>query len=191
MKTLNSLFSLLLAAAVVGFTACNGNGGSAAATDTTGGKMAPATDSSSTMAKNSPEQDFINIAVPGNTKEIIWLKAGIAKSASKDLKSHARMMLADHEKLDVTVKGYLDKHTNITAPAVDTTNTVNINDKTGKDWDKAWASKMVDDHQDLLDKLKSAQKNITDTALLTIVNNTIPVVASHLEMVKTLEKQLK
>ena len=191
MKTFNRLFPLLLAAGILTLVACNNNGGGTTGTDTTGGKMAPAADSPSTTAKGSPEQDFINTAVPANTKEIIWLQAGIDKSGSKELKSHARMMLADHKKLDVTVKNYLDNHTSITAPMVDTTNTVNINDKTGKDWDKAWAGKMVDDHQELLDKLKSAQKNITDTALLTIVNNTIPVVAAHLEMAKTLEKQLK
>ncbi|HEY4148522.1 MAG TPA: DUF4142 domain-containing protein [Chitinophagaceae bacterium] len=190
MKTLKRLYPFLLAAGALSLAACNNNSGGTGGPDSTASAMKPA-DSSSMMAKSSPEQDFINVAVPGNTKEIIWMKAGIAKSASSDLKSHARMMLKDHEKLDATVKNYLSMHTNIIAPTVDTTNTVTINDKTGKDWDKAWADKMVDDHQELLDKLKKAQKDVTDTALLAIVNNTIPVVESHLAMVKNLKNKFK
>jgi predicted outer membrane protein len=136
---------------------------------------------------NIAEQDFVNYAVPGNTKEIIWLKAGIAKSKNKEIKKHASMMLADHEKLDATVKTYLGNHSALSVPSVDTSNVVNINDKKGSAWDSAWTNKMVEDHGELLTKLENSQKNVKDTALLSIINSTIPIVESHLAMVKAVK----
>ena len=189
MKALNRLFPLFLAAGALCVTACNNSGNGSAASDSTAAANT-ASDSSKMMA-GSPEQDFINFAVPANTKELIWLQAGIDKSSSGELKKHAKMMKTDHEKLDATVKNYLSGHTAISAPSVDTTNTVNINNKTGNDWNKAWADKMVDDHEALLNKLKTAQKDIKDTALMAIVTNTIPVVESHLAMAKSLKDKLK
>ena len=76
-------------------------------------------------------------------------------------------------------------------PALDTANTVTINDKTGKDWDKAWADKMVDDHTALLDKLKKAKADVKDSALSKLITNTIPVVESHLAMSKKIQDKLK
>src|SRR6185436_16156681 len=116
----------------------------------------------------SPEQDFLNFAVPANAKEIIWLKAGQAKGSS-GIKEHSKMMLADHKKLETTVKNYMSGKTNLTMPVLDTANTVNINDKTGTDWDKAWADKMVDDHNALLEKLKKAQTDVKDADLNKII----------------------
>jgi putative membrane protein len=139
----------------------------------------------------SPEQSFINYAVPGNTLEIVWLKAGMTKTANKDIKSHAKMMLKDHEQLDTKVKNYLTKNgSTLNVPAVDTTNAITINDKMGKDWDKAWVDKMVEDHSGLLDRLKNSQKDVKDTALLTLINNTIPVVESHLAMAKSMQVKM-
>ena len=138
----------------------------------------------------SPEQDFINYAVPANTKEIMWLKAGMTKG-NKDTKQHATMMLKDHTKLDATVKGWMSKHSDMIVPTLDTANVVNINDKTGKDWDKAFADKMVDDHKDLLGKLKDAKEKVKDADLNKIISNTIPVVQSHLDMSKMMAEKMK
>jgi putative membrane protein len=169
--------------------ACNSSNNTEASSDSTAGKMS----SSDTVKASAPvaDQDFVNYAVPGNTKEIIWLKAGIAQSSNHELKSHAHSMLKDHEKLDSTVKGYLSMHSDLIVPSVDTSNVVNIQGKKGKEWDKAWVDQMVQDHSDLLDKLKKSQGDIKDTALLSIVNNTIPVVQSHLDMVKNIQKKMK
>ncbi len=187
MKFLIPSFNLIAGLALL--CACN-NSSNTSSTDST---AATTTDTTRTAAApaNTGEQDFLDYAVPANTKEIIWLKAGINHGTSKALKDHARMMLKDHEKLDGTVKNYLSSHSNLHAPTVDTTNVVNINDKKGKDWDMAWTDKMVTDHSDLLDKLKNSQNQVKDTALLSIINSTIPVVNSHLTMVKDMQSKMK
>jgi putative membrane protein len=145
---------------------------------------------STTTVIVTPEQEFINYAVPGNVNEIDWLNAGV-KYGSKDVKDHAGMMLKDHEALGKKVKAYLDAHTTLTAPSVDTTNAITINDKTGKDWDKSWADKMVDDHAGLLDKLKASSTTVKDKALLDIINPAIKTVQGHLDMAKTLQGKMK
>jgi putative membrane protein len=173
--------------------ACGNNGSNTSSTDSSAAKTDTATTAQNTQAQQmkSPEQDFVNYAVPANTKEMVWLREGIAKSGNSDIKNHAKMMLKDHQQLDEKVKAYLStKGTNLNVPAVDTTNAVNINDKKGKDWDKAWVDKMVDDHSELLDKLKSSQKDVKDSSLLTLINNTIPTVESHLAMAKTMKSKM-
>ena len=147
------------------------------------GDSANAAMNSNTTGTTSPEQDFINYAVPKNTKEIMWLKAGTLKG-NKEIKDHSVMMLKDHNKLAMEIKGWMSSHTNIMMPVLDTANEVNINDKMGNDWNKAWVEKSIADHVEILDHLKSAKTSVTDGDLNKIITNTIPVVESHLGMSK-------
>ena len=187
---MNCTIKSLLIPGLILFAACGGNSTDSGATDSS---TTAKTDTTSKMVQNNSvgEQDFVNYAVPGNTKEIIWLEAGIHKSHDKELKQQASMMLTDHKKLDAEVKHYLDNHKDLNVPTVDTANVVDINDKKGADWDKAWANKMVEDHSDLLSKLQNSQRDVKDTALLSLINSTVPVVESHLAMAKTLKAKIK
>ena len=201
MKLSIKTFAIVCSAVIM--YACNSGDKSTTATssDSVGSDQPAAmdtshiTDTSHTMASSaasSPEQDFLNYAIPANAKEIIWLKAGIAHGDLKDIKAHASMMLKDHTKLGATVKDFLSKKPAYTMPSLtDTVNTVNITDKTGADWEKAWSDKMVDDHKDLLDKLKKAQDDVKDPDLKKIITSTIPVIESHLAMAKTIKDKIK
>ncbi len=170
--------------------ACGNNNSGGSAADSSATTNADTTNKT-VQSNTNAEQDFINYAVPANTKEIIWLKAGIKEGHNKALKDDAKMMLKDHKKLDSTVTGYLGTHTNLSAPSVDTSNVVNINDKKGVDWDKAWVAKMVEDHSGLLEKLQKSAGDVKDTVLLSIINGTIPVVQAHLAMAKSLQTKIK
>jgi len=188
---MKSLIKPLVFISSLAFFACNSNSTSSGSDATSAKTDSTKTDSSTALnpVSSKSEQDFINYAVPANTKEIIWLEAAIKQAHNSEVKEHAKMMLKDHKKLDETVKNYLTYHSGISVPSVDTTNVVDIKDKKGKDWDKAWSDKMVMDHSDLLGKLKQSQSDIKDTALSSIITNTIPVVESHLAMAKTLQNK--
>lgn len=194
----------ILTASVIMFS-CNSGGSSASSSmssDSTKGdssssamrdSMHSTTDSSSSMsmtANSSPEQNFINIAVPANMKEMAWLNAGISKG-SKQIKDDAEKMLKDHKKLGADVQNYLSSKPNLKAPSVDTSNVVTINDKSGKDFDKAWTDKMVDDHTDLLMHLHETDSLTKDPDLKKLVSGAIPVVQSHLNMAKKLQSGMK
>ncbi|MEJ7586362.1 MAG: DUF4142 domain-containing protein [Ferruginibacter sp.] len=196
MKLSIKTFTILFAAATM--YACNDSDTTSSDlnSDSTGSDRPAAMDTAhSTMTDNAnsttanADQDFLNFAIQANAKEMIWLKAGIAKG-SKEVKQHANMMLKDHKKMEADIKGYMSKNPSFAMPALDTANIVNINDKTGEGWNKAWADKMVSDHNDLVDKFKSAQDNVKDDELKKMITKSIPVLESHLSMSKAVDEKL-
>lgn len=181
-----------LAAVSFSITACNDSTDSSATNKDSGTmekKMDEPNTNTATMPP-SPDQEAINYLVPKNASEIAWLNAGIAKGSLKDIKEHSKMMLADHLKLSTEVGAYMAKHPELTMPSFDTTNAVNINDKSGKDWDKAWTDKLVADHQEILSKLDEAQKNVKDGELKSMAAKTAVTVQHHLDMAKMIEKKM-
>lgn len=204
MKTYKQGITALMVAGSLMFASCSGSStDETTTTDSVNSTMDTSSNMSSKMSdttamatpsvtdSNKVNQDFINYAVPKNAAEIDWLMAAKASGTSRELKAHADMMLRDHKKLEATVKGYLGKHTNITAPAVDTTGTVNLTEAKGDAWDKAFTEKLIADHEELMGKLKDAEGNLTDADLKKIAVNTIPVVHSHLSMAKSMQAKMK
>ncbi len=166
---------------------------SGATVDSASPKMNSTKDSSSntaTIGNTNPDQATIDYMVPDNTKEMAWLMAGMKQGTSKEIKDHSKMMLADHKKMGAQVDA-LVKSKNLTKPTVDTMGVVNINDLKGKEWDKAWVDKMVNDHQALLDKLKQSENQVKDADLKKIVVSSEPVVQSHLDMAKKMQDKMK
>ncbi|GAC1587341.1 MAG: hypothetical protein NVS3B19_06390 [Ginsengibacter sp.] len=143
-----------------------------------------------TTAVENANQDAINYTVPENTKEIMWLKAANERGVHKDVRASALIMLGDHLKFGNKLKDIIQKG-NYTIPAFDTTNEVNINDKIGIDWDKAWAGKMVADHMEFLKLLQKAAKDVTDTSLKNLISSDIPIIQSHLTMAEQISKKIK
>jgi putative membrane protein len=143
-----------------------------------------------TIGNTNPDQATIDYMVPDNTKEMAWLMAGMKQGTSKEIKDHSKMMLADHKKMGAKVEALI-KSKNLTKPPVDTIGVVNINDLKGKEWDKAWVDKMVNDHQALLDKLKQSENQVKDADLKKIVVSSEPVVQSHLDMAKKMQDKMK
>lgn len=189
-RSINGL-TLLLAAGM--FVASCGDNSKSTTTDTSdtlsaNDKMTTTTEPVTTAP--SADQDFINTVVTANTKEIAWMYAGIDKGSTKELQDHARMMLTDHKKMEADVKGLVTSK-NWTAPTVDTTNEVTINDKKGKAFDKAWSEKMVQDHVNLIANLKKGQTDVKDEELRTLITKSIPVVQGHLDMVKKMNDKMK
>ena len=133
------------------------------------------------------EQEFLNYAVPTNAKELMWIKAGLSMGTAKAVKEHSRMMLNDHNKMAAEIKKYMSAKSNLTMPTFDTANVVNLTEKKGADWDKAWTNKMVSDHTELLEKLQKSKTDVKDADLNKMISNNIPVVESHLAMVKKLQ----
>jgi len=207
MKISFKSFGILSIAGVLTLAACNNNtpDSASAGTDSARNTMSQddgTVDSASTrtdgesattgtmITNANPEQATIDYMVPDNKKEMAWLMAGISKGTSKEVKDHARKMLADHKKLGQQVADFI-KTKNLTEPTVDTANVVNLTEEKGKEWDKAWVNKMVQDHSDLLNKLNLSESEVRDSSLKKLVINTKPVVQSHLDMSKMMQDKMK
>jgi putative membrane protein len=174
-------------------TSCNNSNSSQTTSDTTatvGEKMTAAADSVKAAVTPDPNKSFVNDAVTDNTKELAWLQAGMDHGISKELKAHAKMMMADHQKLGDEVKAYASKK-GIDLPNVDTAGVASLSQKPGKDWDKAWVDKMVDAHQNAIDMFTSAQGKVTDPDLKATIDKALPVLHSHYDMVKKMQDSMK
>jgi putative membrane protein len=206
MKSKTKIASLLFAGTIF-FVACNNNGSSTSSNDSTtaGGDSTTMNNNmsgSDTMNRNNnmsanannntsnKDENFVQDVIQSNAKEIAWLNAGIAKGTDKQLKSDAKMMLADHKKMDGELRAYATKK-NISMPNIDTSDVANKNDKSGKDWDKDWADKMVDEHQKLVDKFQDKNNKLEDEELKGMVAKNLPTIVKHLEKAKQLQTKLK
>ena len=187
--TLKVLNYLLLAGAMT-FASCGENKSETTeTTDSTATTDQMGTDSTQAGADNNADQNFVNDATELNMKEMAWLKAGVALGTDKEVKAHAKHMLADHEKTGMQMKELAGKKS-MQLPTVDTAGEVSMNDEKGKDWDKKWADKMVDDHEKTISRFESAQNEVKDAELKDMISKTLPTLRSHLEMAKKLKDRL-
>jgi putative membrane protein len=188
MRTQLKLASLLLAGGFF-FAACGDGDHNNDGTDTmtTGDQINAAVDSVQNAVVD-PNKDFVRDAIELNTKEMAWLDAGM-KYGGAEAKGHAKMMMADHEKMGAEILDYAAAN-GIEPPTVDTTGEVNISDDKGMDWDRKWAEKMVDDHQKVINRFERAQENVTDQALKDMVVKALPALRNHLKMAEGFRDKL-
>jgi len=139
--------------------------------------------------KDNPDSSFVVEVLAANDGEIGMLQEGIDKGTSKNLKSTARKMLADHKGLKKTLEKYAAKN-NYPFSAVAAQMPDNMNDAAGAEWDKAWALHMFNGHEKTIGKFEGAKNEVKDDALKTIIENTLPTLNAHLDMVKKLQAEL-
>ena len=183
MKLKSKAVCLLMAGGLF-MTSCGSGTNESETSDTT-----LAADSMQADMAGNPEQDFIKDAVEMNTRELAWLDAGMKMGMDNEVKGHAKMMMADHEQMGTEVKDYAGKK-GLEVPNVDTAGEVDINEKKGKEWDRKWAEKMVDDHQKVIKRFENAKKDVKDEELRTMITSTLPKLRSHLEMSEKLRDKL-
>ena len=54
-----------------------------------------------------------------------------------------------------------------------------------------WTDEMVDAHEKTISRFESAQKDVKDEELRTMITNTLPTLRSHLDMMKGLQAKMK
>jgi putative membrane protein len=137
------------------------------------------------------DKDFLADAIELNTMELRALKIG-QQRGGKDVKSHASHMIKDHEALGEEVRKYISGKS-IVLNDIDTNDRDDDLDdeKTGLEFDREWAEKMVDDHEDAIDLFEEAQEEVRDETLKTMIDSALPKLRSHLDMAKQLRDQLK
>ena len=204
MKTRTTL-QFLLIASLLATAACNNE--QTAKTENMADTVAARVD---TMAKNV-KQDAQNVAnevkddLSGNVDSNFVVKASVANmtelkvlqaawdnGTSKELKAHAKMMIADHKKLGTGMKAYATKKGYVIPDndkSDDVLNNINKSSK-GNDWDKAWVDHMVSAHEDAISLFEKGQNNVKDAELKTMITNALPTLHAHLDMMKQLQDKM-
>jgi len=210
-ETIITVISFSLLAAIA---ACNnGTQGAAnsdstqlhAIVDTANNKVKQATGKAEELANKAgssieeatsknPDSTFVSEVAVSNYEELNMLQAGMDKGTSKTLKKYAKMMLAQHNDLKKKLEKYAVKN-NYPVVADDMGKSQKaldeMNDKTGNDWDKAWAEKMFNAHEKAIGKFEGARKYVKDAELKSMIESTLPTLRLHLDMVKKLQAALK
>jgi putative membrane protein len=171
-----------------GFAACN----SSENKDTNDSAADTAVMSSDSASDTQNEDtEFMTEAASGGMMEVELGQLASNKAMSADVKKFAKMMVDDHTKANNELKS-LAAQKGITLPAmIMEKHQKMVNDltaKTGKDFDKEYMNRMVDDHKEDIDAFEKAAEKGNDADLKAFAAKTIPTLKQHLEMAEKTEK---
>ena len=146
-----------------------------------------------TTAANVSETDrkFIMEAASGGMMEVQAGQLAAQNAGNDRVKSFGNMMVQDHTNANNELKA-LATSKNITLPdSMMTKHRKHIDmlkTKTGKDFDKAYMNMMVMDHNEDVSKFQSESKNAKDPDLKAFASKTVPVLRTHLDSAKAINK---
>lgn len=147
-------------------------------------------DTNDDMEKDS---DFLVAAAEVDMKQIELGKLAQQKSANKDVQALGKMMVDQHMKASADTKALAAKK-GVTLPAELTEKGQDaykeFNDKTGHDFDKAYADKMVDGHEKMIKKMEKASEKAEDADIRMWAANMLPVLRTHLDHAKMTKEKV-
>jgi putative membrane protein len=196
MKSLSIYFIACFVLATVGCN--NGASNSAdAAKDSNNVKMdSTAADSTAKLIPSTvsrADQDFaVNTAIAGMT-EIQAGQIAEQKTAAKDVKEYAELMVKDHTAAADKLKAIATQK-NITLPATLTPDAQkdldNLQQETGKKFDKDYMAMMVSDHKKVISAFEDESKNGSDADIRAFADSTLHTLRVHLEKAEKCEKMM-
>jgi len=201
---------LVLALAVAGIAACgpaansnnavlvnsNANRSNANSNGSTVGNAANSVGNTisnavSSVTTDSPD-DFMKEAAQGGMAEVELGKLAAQKAADPEVKKFGQMMVADHGKANTELKALAGKK-NITLPA-DLGSHQSTLDRlkglSGADFDKAYVSGMLDDHETDVKAFQSQADNSADADVKAFAAKTVPVLKKHLESIQKIDSRI-
>ena len=191
------IYLLAISAGTLAFQGCNSgtkdakeNADSLNKTkDTTSNAMA-----TGGIAVDAADAEFSTKAAVGGMAEVELGKLALTKTSNPKIKEFATMMVNDHGKANEELMT-IAKAKNITLPAVvdeeHKNKMADLEKKTGKDFDKAYTSAMVDGHKSTLKLMQDESANGKDMELKSFAGKTMPVVQTHLTMIENIDKSIK
>jgi len=194
MKKLSSIFMIALTACA--FQACQGPKDSKAAADSAN-NVKDTTNTGKTgigMSVDKGDAEFAVNAANGGMAEVELGKIAQANASNSKVKDFGAMMVMDHSKANDEMKA-LAKSKNITLPdSVSNDEKKSMDDlskKTGKDFDKAYVSNMIDDHKKDIKEFEDATKNLKDADLKAFAEKTLPTLKKHLAAIQSIHDGMK
>jgi putative membrane protein len=169
-------------------------GAATAMGDETAGNMSgasqPATtpEATTTEMASGPITDtqFYSQAMTGDQTEIATGKMVASTSSDADVQKLANKIVSDHEALDKKLKDASGGAATASAGPVDP----NVQGKTGKDLDMAYADAMVADHQKDIPMFENAAKNASSAKARKLASDALPVLRDHLKQAQALQTKL-
>ena len=210
------LLVIIAALLVVAAMACRNSGekvsnGAAGTTDTsttsTSGTDTSGTTTTSTAASattpssggtvsnlSAADKEFVMKAAIGGMAEVQMGQTASQKGQNADVKAFGARMVTDHGKANdelkqlATTKG-LTLPSDVDAKHKKTADAIAA--KNGKDFDKAYMTDMVRDHEEDVKEFEKESKSAQDADLRNWAAKTLPTLQDHLRMAKETAKKVK
>lgn len=181
-----------VAAMVLAIAACNRNAETNPQASDYATTDAAAVPPPATSAGLMSGQDFANTMAAGDAFEIESSRLAATKAQAAGIKSFAQQMIRAHTdssaKLKQAATGVSPAITPDAALKPDQQKQLDsLRNKTGADFDTAYAAAQVSAHQQALDALRNYSSSGDVPALRTFADQTIPVVTAHLNLAKGLK----
>lgn len=140
------------------------------------------------------DTDFAVAAADGGMLEVKLGELAVKNANSAQVREFGQQMIADHSKGNEQLKALADQK-GISIPTVLSDKCQkkfdDLSQKTGSDFDKAYAELMVKDHKEDIDEFKKESENGKDTEIRAWATQTLPVLEHHLMMAEANEKAVK
>lgn len=140
------------------------------------------------------EAEFATNAADAGLAEINLANLAISKTSNEQIKSYANMMLKEHGAANDELMA-LAKSKNITLPVAMSKehqkNRDELDQKTGADFDKKYASLMEEDHVKVLAFMEHQARKGTDPDLKAFAVKMVPVINVHLNAIRKIKDSLK
>jgi putative membrane protein len=138
------------------------------------------------------DKSFMSDAAKAGYAEIQLAKLALQKTHNKDLKDFAQTLIDDHEKMAADL-AKLASSKSVTLPDSKTLAASFSEGKlkmySGRHFDEAFASKMVDDHKDAVATFQKESNQGSDTDVKDFASSGIPALQKHLDTAQELQNK--
>jgi len=141
----------------------------------------------SATALSPSDQIFAKKAAQGGMAEVQLGQLAVTKASSQKVKDFGQKMVDDHSKANDQLKSIAGQN-NVTLPTSlspkDKQLVNRLSGLSGADFDKAYMSAMVKDHQMDISQFEAEASSGRNTDLKSFASNTLPTLKEHLSLAK-------
>ena len=142
--------------------------------------------------KNEADAQFLVNVAEINQEEISLGKLAQQKGSMTDVKELGKMMVDAHTKAMTDLSALaMSKSISLPESKTDDVNEAykEMNQKSGREFDKEYCDKMVDGHKDAISKFEKASNDAVDPDIKAMAANMLPALHKHLEMAEMCKKK--
>lgn len=139
----------------------------------------------------NPDLKFARHAASGGHAEVDLGRAALEKSSRQDIRDFAQRMIDDHTKIDDQLAQLAQsQHMRLPKQAAgqDAQTVKRLTALSGPEFDRAYATAMVDDHHKTLSLFEREARHGSAAPLKTLAAQTIPTLRDHLAMAEKLQQ---
>ncbi|WP_428327610.1 DUF4142 domain-containing protein [Mucilaginibacter sp.] len=146
------------------------------------------------IAVEKVDAEFIVEAASGSMAEVELGKLARQKGFNRRVKNFGTMMITDHGKLNDLIRAIaVTKNISIPkVPGADEQKMIKkLAEKSGRDFDKAYISNMIEDHKQDIKVFEKAGKNCVDPDVKSFAVKTLPILQAHLDAIDAINDSIK